>query len=251
MAPPKGFVPWNKGKHNIYSSETIESNRQKHLGKTLSQEHKEKIRIKMQQRKLSDEHKRKIGIKTREREKGLSFYNKYGLIGSMEMRAKIGSNNWAKKMKGKFPQSTLQKKSQNVLGEKNPQFGIRGELSHAWRGGLKLLPYPPAFNKWFKDEIRKRDNWTCIKCNLHNIEHKKLYKNQSLQVHHLNYRKQDTIPENCCSLCCRCNAEVNHNRDKWIPFFQAILSERYGYTYINGQPIIDIFFTPDQPATKI
>lgn len=30
MTPPKGFIPWNKGKYNIYSKENLESNRQKH-----------------------------------------------------------------------------------------------------------------------------------------------------------------------------------------------------------------------------
>jgi len=214
-----------------FEKEVIESNRQKHLGRKLSEEHKVKIGLKMSQRKLSDEHKRNIGLKTRERTKGKTGIELYGLIGEMERRAKLSSNNWAKKMKGKFPESTLEKKRQNVIGEKNPMFGLRGEASHAWLGGLKLLPYDKNFNKWFKENIRKRDNWCCVKCGMFNEDHKKLFKNQSLQVHHINYDKQLTVPENCCSLCCRCNNEVNYNRKHWTTFFQGILAERFSYKY--------------------
>ena len=61
MSPPKGFVPWNKGKTNIYSKEVLEGNRQKHLGKRFSDEHKAKISFKLKDRKLSEEHKLNIG----------------------------------------------------------------------------------------------------------------------------------------------------------------------------------------------
>jgi hypothetical protein len=41
----KGSIPWNKGKTGIYSQETIQSNKQKHLNKKHSQETKEKISL--------------------------------------------------------------------------------------------------------------------------------------------------------------------------------------------------------------
>lgn len=233
-------TPWNKGKIGIYSKEVLESNRQKHLGKKHSDESKEKIRIKLQQRILSEEHKRKIGIKTRERHLGKNFYELYGLIGSMEKRAKLGANNWARKMKGNFPSTTLEKKRFNTLGEKNPMFGIRGEQSHAWLGGKKFEPYTKEFNKYFKEAIRSRDNYCCVKCGMFRDDHKKLFANQNLDVHHINYDKKLTLNENCCTLCKRCNNEVNYNRKHWTKFFQSLMNERHGYQYDGNEIIVNL-----------
>jgi hypothetical protein len=38
-------------------------------------------------------------------------------------------------MKGNFPKKTLEKKRQNMLGEKNPMYGIKGLNSPFWKGG--------------------------------------------------------------------------------------------------------------------
>lgn len=40
-----GKDPWNKGKKGIYSKETLESNRQKHLGKKMSEESRLKMKL--------------------------------------------------------------------------------------------------------------------------------------------------------------------------------------------------------------
>lgn len=101
MAPPKGYIPWNKGKTNIYSKETLESNRQKHLGIAHSEEHKKKIGESLKGRVFTEEHKRKIGEKTKARCAGKSYQELHGLIGAMEKRIKM-SNNWNNKMKGDF-----------------------------------------------------------------------------------------------------------------------------------------------------
>ena len=60
----------------------------------------------------------------------------------------------------------------------------------------------------------------------------------ALLVHHINYDKLLTIPENCCALCMRCNLEVNKNRSHWTKFFQSLLSEKYGYKYSEQGEII-------------
>lgn len=218
MVFQKGFIPWNKGKTNCYSKEVIESNRQKHLGKSLSIEHKQKIALAMQHRRLSEEHKRKIGLNTIKCLTGRKR-NPY----SEQHRRNISLA-----LKGK---SKSEEHKSKLRGENNPMYGIRGENHPSWLGGLKLLPYDKRFNRWFKEEIRKRDNFCCIKCGMFDEDHKKLFKNQSLQIHHINYDKELSIPENCCSLCCRCNAEVNHNRKHWIGFFHSLMNEIYSYNY--------------------
>jgi hypothetical protein len=116
------------------------------------------------------------------------------------------------------------------MGEKNP----------SWKGGTSFESYSFNFNKLFKENIRQRDNLTCLKCNLFQDDNLKIYKCK-LIIHHIDYNKKNTIPENCCAVCRRCNAEVNFNRNHWTKFFQSLLSERYGYNYSeNGDMIINL-----------
>lgn len=154
------------------------------------------------------------------------------IMGSEKAKAKIEKmrNNWAHKSKGNFPQSILDKKSKNMLGKNNPMYGIRGPEHHSWLGGLKYQPYDYRFNKEFKYLIKKRDNSKCFKCSIFELDNKTLT-GQGLQVHHIDYNKQNTTEENCCALCHRCNAEVNFNREQWTLFFNSLMKERYGYEY--------------------
>jgi len=121
------------------------------------------------------------------------------------------------------------KNKPHLVKERNPN----------WQGGKSYEPYPVTFNKQFKEAIKQRDNFSCLKCNMFEEDVKKIYK-QGLHTHHINYNKSLTIPENCCSLCCRCNLEVNINKKHWIKFFQSLLSERYGYKYNNQEIIVNI-----------
>jgi hypothetical protein len=229
MATKKGSIPWNKGKTGIYSKEVLESNRLKHLGKKFSEDHKKKIGLKMKGRIMSEEHRRKMSENNwaKKNIKGKTYEELYGQEKTKEIKEKM-ANNWAHKFKGHFPQSTLEKMSKRVLGNKNPMYGIRGPDSHAWLGGLKYFPYDHRFNKEFKYLIKSRDNFQCIKCSIFELDNKALT-GQGLQVHHINYLKDDTNEFNCCSLCHRCNAEVNFNRESWIIFFKDIMKRRYGY----------------------
>lgn len=113
----------------------------------------------------------------------------------------------------------------------------KGEKSYNWQGGKSFEPYTKEFNKLFKEAIRTRDNFTCLKCNLFEFDAKKLYK-KGLHCHHIDYIKENTFKENCCSLCLRCNVEVNTNRQHWTKFFQSLLSERYGYKYSDDGKVI-------------
>lgn len=102
-----------------------------------------------------------------------------------------------------------------------------------WNSFSKDEEYSKRFNKVFKKKIRDRDNHICMKCGIHQ---EKLSK--TLPVHHINYDKSLTIPENCISLCNKCHNETNLNRVHWINFFQSLLSEKYGYKYSKEEDII-------------
>lgn len=79
-----------------------------------------------------------------------------------------------------------------------------------WQGGKSFEPYPVSFNREFKCRIMERDNCSCAICRL-----------VAEVVHHINYIKNDTAPENCIALCRSCHGKTGVNRDYW----QAILTE--------------------------
>lgn len=84
------------------------------------------------------------------------------------------------------------------------------ENAPVWRGGKSFEPYPLTFNGAFKRKIRARDNSTCAICG-----------NPGRCIHHINYIKDDTIPENCITLCRSCHTKTNYNREHW----QSILEK--------------------------
>jgi len=118
---------------------------------------------------------------------------------------------------------------------KRASASLRGIKLEEWGGFISKEPYDEKWNEKFKRTIRKRDNQICMKCGKHQEK-----EGRALTVHHINYDKKLTIPQNCCAVCRRCNIEVNSNRPHWTKFFQSLLSERYNYKYSDNQPIIQI-----------
>ena len=156
------------------------------------------------------------------------------------------SENWCKnisksKLGKHFSLDTEFKKGHKInLGKKHSEFSKinyskskLGEKNPSWKGGIAFEPYDKSFNNKFKRAIRKRDNQICLKCGIHR---EKL--NRALDVHHIDYNKKLSIPQNCCAICNRCNVEVNTNREHWTKFFQSLLSEKYGYQYSENEEII-------------
>jgi len=219
---------------------------------------KQKMKEKALGRKASEETKKKLSL--------MRIGNKFrlGIPNSKETREKISKGNLGKRkseshkenirkaiklqhqinpnygMKGKkFSEESINKMVKIKLGKNNPMFGKGGILSPTWQGGKSFEPYTTHFNKYFKQSILQRDGFVCFKCGMRNEDSAVLFK-RGLAVHHINYDKKLTIPENCCVLCIRCNAEVNSNRNEWTTFFQSILSKMYNYKYEGGMPIINI-----------
>lgn len=96
--------------------------------------------------------------------------------------------------------------------------GRKGELNGNWQRGISKLPYPFDFNEELKKLIRKRDNYTCQLCGRTQEE-----EGRKLDVHHIDYIKENLNPNNLTSLCRSCNAKVNTIRECWTKFFQKKL----------------------------
>jgi len=90
-----------------------------------------------------------------------------------------------------------------------------GSLAANWRGGRTPQVYPKTFNARFRTKIRKRDQHTCAVCRLSGAD-----------VHHINYIKKETRPDNCITLCKSCHAKTNVNRDYWAAALAQLMIAR-------------------------
>ncbi len=106
-------------------------------------------------------------------------------------------------------------------GENNPMYGRRGENCPNWQGGISKEPYCPIWTKWFKEEIKERDNFQCQNpdCSKQNL---------TLSVHHIDYDKKNCSAGNLITLCRSCNSKANHDREYWKEFFINIMNNRFG-----------------------
>jgi len=96
----------------------------------------------------------------------------------------------------------------------------KGENNPGYIDGKGKEPYPLGWNKTFKEQIRYRDNYKCQNCGCPEIECE-----TKLDVHHIDYDKQNLDPKNLISLCRSCNVKANKNRKYWARYFQNKIKE--------------------------
>lgn len=202
---------WMK-KYNIprrTNSETHKGEKNHNFGKHHSKETKRKLRDAVKGEKscmfgkyLSDATKKKIS----ESLKGEKSYM-FGKHHSKEVKRKI-----SEKLKGKeVSEKTKTKLSKALKGK------YIGENNSQWLGGKSFEPYGLDFNNELKEQIRKRDNFTCQGKKCKYIE-KQL--GRKLSVHHIDYNKQNNKPKNLISLCNSCHTQTNYKRDNWTNYFK-------------------------------
>lgn len=90
----------------------------------------------------------------------------------------------------------------------------RGCKNPNWQGGISFLPYPVDWVDSLKESIRERDGYICQMCGIHQEELGK-----KLDVHHIDYDKENLDPKNLISLCRGCHMKTNHNRGEWQKYF--------------------------------
>lgn len=136
---------------------------------------------------LTKEHRRKIS-EAQKGERG-NFYGKHH---SAATRAKI---------------------SAAKIGQPRPN--LSGSNHPMWHGGISFAPYPVSWNQHLRETIRKRDNYTCALCG-------KTQNKRRLEVHHIDYDKQNSCPENLISLCIICHRKTNGEREYWKNLFEMV-----------------------------
>jgi 5-methylcytosine-specific restriction endonuclease McrA len=98
-------------------------------------------------------------------------------------------------------------RSQNIRGDKHP----------SWIGGVRVGEYPDDFDDTLKEMIRDRDGNRCAVCG-------KQYKKRLLPIHHIDYNKNNSNPNNLITLCNSCHAKTLFNRDHWSNFFPILMT---------------------------
>jgi hypothetical protein len=92
-----------------------------------------------------------------------------------------------------------------IKGINNPNY-IHGEGN---------APYPLEFTDSLKEQIRKRDNYTCQKCG-----------KKGTHIHHIDYNKQNCKENNLITLCNKCNIKANFNINYWLPYYTYLMENK-------------------------
>lgn len=74
--------------------------------------------------------------------------------------------------------------------------------------------YGGKFDDRLKEQIRFRDKYICQVCGCSQLENGK-----QLDVHHVDYTKQNCDVNNLVALCHSCHAKTKTNRNEWISYF--------------------------------
>ncbi len=75
-----------------------------------------------------------------------------------------------------------------------------------FEGFTKVRTYSYDFLK-LRNIIRERDNFTCQECNKFE---------EILDVHHIDFNKNNNAPLNLITLCHSCHSKTNYNREFYI-----------------------------------
>lgn len=132
-----------------------------------------------------------------------------------------GREPWNKNTKGLCkPNRSSWKKGQRVSikTEFKPGHGMNKLSEHPnWLGGKSYEPYPLGWTRTFKEQVRRRDEYKCQICYIPEIEYGK-----RLDVHHIDYNKENLSIDNLISLCKSCHSKTNFNRKHWGDFFNTL-----------------------------
>jgi len=101
-------------------------------------------------------------------------------------------------------------KNSFLVQEHLKQLNVCGEKAPNWQGGLSFEEYGKEFDNKLKEQIRFRDNYKCRKCGCSQIEN-----GRQLDVHHIDYDKNNANCSNLISLCRSCHMKTNR-RDRKI-----------------------------------
>ena len=229
----KGNQFWKLRDHKKLKEKLIINNQCKEFREKISNTAKKNWKNPEYRNKMIKSFSKRITSKKRNgsHRKGLTMEQEYGIKKANQIKRKN-----KKSHKGiTYSKETNKKKGRsgklNVMSR--PEIKLKQLIAcrtygKQWKDGISFEPYTKEFDIKFKRAIRKRDNYICLKCGKHQEK-----ENRSLSIHHINYNKKLSIPQNCCTLCRSCNAIVNSNREYWEQYFKKLIKEKYNNASID------------------
>jgi len=73
-----------------------------------------------------------------------------------------------------------------------------------WQGGKSYEIYPLGWNRTYKEQIRRRDEYKCVRCQVPEVEMR-----EKLSVHHIDLNKQNISSDNLISICRSCHTKLH------------------------------------------
>ena len=180
--------------------ETFGIEKAKEMKLNMSKVHKGKVISEKQKKRCSEFHKGKIISKETKRK--MSKARKLRWRTDKEFTEKVRANLRTVNIGRSYYLEELEIFRLKSLGENNPN----------WKGGLSFQPYSPEFNKTLKEQIRKRDIYTCQLCGYLQTQHIEKY-SKSLIVHHIDFDKQNNNYWNLILLCLSCHLKSHHKNE--------------------------------------
>lgn len=113
--------------------------------------------------------------------------------------------------------NTMIKKGINK-GKNNSSYGKYGKKAFHYIHGKSKEPYSMEFNDKLKTNIRDRDNHICQLCNISEKKYREKYY-RNLDIHHIDYDKQNNEKTNLITLCNSCNIKANFDVDYWYSYY--------------------------------
>ena len=100
---------------------------------------------------------------------------------------------------------------------------VHGERHYNFKNWKSLEPYGKDFNHILKEDIRKRDFFTCQSCYKTEVELK-----EKLSVHHIDFNKDNNDSMNLISLCRKCHGDTQKDRSRAMIHYSDVQKLRLG-----------------------
>lgn len=101
---------------------------------------------------------------------------------------------------------------------------LKNKLTHIKSNHLERKDYYPSVFYKLRGRIKERDNYTCQNCGMNENDHFKIME-FGLNIHHINYNKENCNERNLITVCHSCNSKANKDRDYWFAFYTYKMEE--------------------------
>lgn len=229
--PKKGYKPTKEHRENLSES---------HKGKPRggnpeNWKHSDKTKEKLRQKALK-QFVNGMPIKTRNKIKRNAKINpNFGMRGKKQTeKAKklVSKNNgryWKDKKRPPFSKKWKENISKSKKGNKRSEKSRMKQsktILRLYTEGKKMgfqkiegieRIYPIDWTDNIRKAIRMRDEYICQICGIHQDELESRFR--KLDIHHIDYDKDNLNPDNLVALCRNCHIKTNFNRKYWINYF--------------------------------